>query len=140
MYGIVFDPGLYMEEAIDRLCSEASWKLNSILRTSRYFDAPHIVYVYKTKVMSYIEFRTTAIYHSSDTLLQRVDAIQNRLLRSLGIEELDMLEYVHLAPLRTRRDIAMLGIIHRTILELGPEHFRKFFKLSTEASPDARNS
>ena len=33
----------------------------------------------------------------------------------------------------------MLGIIHRTILELGPEHFRKFFKLSDEVSSNARN-
>ena len=96
MYGILFDPSLHMELAVERLCNEASWKLNGILRTSRYFDAAHIVYLYKTKVMSYIEFLTTAIYHSSDTLLQRVDAIQNRLLRSLGMEELDMLESFHL--------------------------------------------
>ena len=33
----------------------------------------------------------------------------------------------------------MLGIIHRTILQLGPEHFREFFILSTGAPTDARN-
>ena len=32
-------------------------------------------------------------------------------------------------PLAARRDMAMLGMIHRTVLGKGPEHFKKFFKL-----------
>ena len=44
-----------------------------------------------------------------------------------------------LAPLDSRRDVAMLGLIHRTVLGLGPTHFKKFFVLA-EASrnPDGR--
>ena len=37
-----------------------------------------------------------------------------------------MLEF-RLAPLQTRRDIGMLGIIHRSVLGEGPEHFAKYF-------------
>ena len=32
-----------------------------------------------------------------------------------------------LAPLATRRDIGMLGLVHRTVLEKGPPHFQKWF-------------
>ena len=32
-----------------------------------------------------------------------------------------------LAPLKARRDIAMLGLIHRTTLGKGPEQFKEFF-------------
>ena len=32
----------------------------------------------------------------------------------------------------------MLGIIHRALLELGPDHFRKYFKLASKKSPVAR--
>ena len=34
----------------------------------------------------------------------------------------------HLAPLATRRDIARLGLIHRTALGKEPAQFREFFK------------
>ena len=33
-----------------------------------------------------------------------------------------------LAPLEVRRQIAMLGLIHRCVLGLGPSHFQKFFR------------
>ena len=38
----------------------------------------------------------------------------------------------NLAPLQTRRDIALLGLIHRTVLGLGAEHFAKWFYRSKE--------
>lgn len=34
----------------------------------------------------------------------------------------------NLAPLEIRRDISMLGLIHRTMLNQGPPQFQKFFK------------
>ena len=40
--------------------------------------------------------------------------------------------FLNLAPLNCRRDIAVLGLIHRTVLGDGPEHFREWFFLSTE--------
>ena len=33
----------------------------------------------------------------------------------------------NLAPLNLRRDIAMLGLIRRTVIGQGPQHFRQFF-------------
>ena len=139
MYGIKFDPGLYMSEAVNRLYSEASWKLSSILRTSRFFSTGHIVYLYKTKVMSYIEFRTAAIYHSSANLLQRIDGLQDRLLRSIGMNATDALTKFNLTPLQTRRDIALLGLIHRTVLGLGPDQFRQHFELAQNRGRRTRN-
>ena len=35
--------------------------------------------------------------------------------------------HFNLAPLRVRREIAILGVIHRTILGRGPPQFRQFF-------------
>ena len=36
----------------------------------------------------------------------------------------DALFVFHLAPLSVRRDIAMLGVVHRTVLGWGPVQFR----------------
>ena len=37
----------------------------------------------------------------------------------------------NLAPLSTRRDIAMLGVVHRAVLRRGPKHFFRFFQVSS---------
>ena len=42
--------------------------------------------------------------------------------------ETEALMEFSLAPLAARRDIAMLGVIHRTVLGKGPEHFQQFFR------------
>ena len=56
--------------------------------------------------------------------------MQTRFLKALGCSELEALMEFNLAPLRTRRDVAMLGVLHRTVLDKGPEHFKEFFKLA----------
>ena len=49
----------------------------------------------------------------------------------VGCTEREALLHWNLAPLETRRDIAMLGLVHRTVLGKGPSHFRSFFRLTS---------
>ena len=60
--------------------------------------------------------------------------MQKKFLADAGIDERAALLDFNLAPLATRRDIAMLGVIHRSVLGLGPNHFAEFFKLADEAT------
>ena len=78
--------------------------------------------------MSFIEYRTPGIYHASTTVLAPLDRILDRFLGDLHITALEVLLNFNLAPLSCRRDIAMLGLIHRTVLGLGPSQFRRWFK------------
>ena len=50
----------------------------------------------------------------------------------------EALTEVKLAPLAVRRDIAMLGVIHRTVLGRGPVHFQRFFKADTCARREGK--
>ena len=45
----------------------------------------------------------------------------------MGKTETEALVTHNLAPLSTRRDMAMLGLIHRTVLKLGPPQFNEWF-------------
>ena len=54
-------------------------------------------------------------------------------LRKVGISEIDAIVNFKLAPLASRRDIAMLGVIHRAVLGEGPPQLRELFK------PDRRD-
>ena len=53
-------------------------------------------------------------------------------LQNAGISEIDAVVHFHLAPLSVRRDIAMLGVIHRAVLGKGPLHFREHFPLASQ--------
>ena len=80
------------------------------------------------RVLSYIECRTAALYHGCDTHLSRLDATQRAFLREVNLTEMQALSEYNLAPLEVRRDVAMLGLIHRTVLGKGPPHFNEFFQ------------
>ena len=131
LLGVAFDPRLTMGDAVHDLVANTSWKVASIQRAGRYFTTCELIHLYKSRVLSFVECRTPAIYHACDSHLRRLDAIQTRFLKDTGIDEKTALECFNLAPLEARRDMAMLGLIHRTVLGRGPPHFNKFFKPST---------
>jgi len=127
--GITLDCKLVMQSAIDQCVTACGWKLESICRSKRFFCDAELILFYKAHLLSYIEYRTPAIYHSAQSNLRPLDAVQTRFLRQLHVSDEDALIHFRLAPLSTRRDISMLGLIHRTVLGEGPVHFRAFFKL-----------
>ena len=86
--------------------------------------------MYKAHLLSYIEYRIPALYHACDTALGELDRVQTRFLREAGLTEEEALLEFNLAPLSARRDLAMLGLVHRTVLGRGPKQFRNFFKLA----------
>jgi hypothetical protein len=82
----------------------------------------------KSHILSYLEYRTAAVYHACTTALLPLDRVLERFLRDICVNEIDALMSFNLAPLTTRRDLAMLGLIHRTVLGNGPAHFSRWFK------------
>ena len=128
LLGVLFDDGLAMSEAVSQLVVEAGWKLlRSLVRTHRYYSDAELVLLYKSHLLGFLEYRTPAIYHATCVVLERLDRLQTRFLEKAGINEVDALVHLNLAPLSVRRDIAMLGMIHRTVLGKGPSHFKALF-------------
>jgi len=126
--GIDFDCKLLMTDAVVETSTSASWKLRTLLRSRRFFTCADVISHYKSQILSFIEYRTPGIYHACSSVLSRLDGVQERLLREIGVSDADALFAFNLAPLSTRRDIAMLGVIHRCVLGLGPDQFQKFFR------------
>ena len=139
LLGIEFDGVLAMVDAVDRVVTEAGWKLRTLLRTRRFYNDSEMIMLYKAHLLSNLEYRTPAVYHATRDVLNRIDNIQHRFLRDAGVDELSALFDFHLAPLRTRRDMAMLGVIHRSVLGKGPPHFKEFFKRADVNSAPRRH-
>ena len=128
LLGVVFDCRLDMQSAIASLVGRVKWKLVMLLRSRRSFSTPDLVLQYKQQVLTYIEYRSSAIYHATSTALRRLDRLQDSFLKELGITREAALMDFNLAPLATRRDIAMLGLLHRAAIGEGPSQFREHFK------------
>lgn len=123
-----------MTEAINDVVTQAGWKLRTLLRTRRFYCDAEMVLLYKSHLVSFIEYRTSAVYHARRDVFSRLDAVQTRFLRDANVTVLHALVRFNLAPLAVRRAIAMLGLIHRTVLGFGPLHFQKFFKIDVNGT------
>ena len=116
-----------MYSAIHECVGAANLKLQALLKTLRFHNDRGILQIFKSHLLSFIEYRTVAISHCSPSSLEPVNDILTRLLVRLGITHEEALFHFNLAPLETRRDIAQLGLIHRAVLRQGPPHLHKFF-------------
>ena len=69
------------------------------------------------------------MYHATDTVLEPLDRLQTSFLQRLRVSEVEALIEFNLAPLCARRDMGVLGVLHRAALKQGPEHLHGFFQL-----------
>ncbi len=130
LLGLLYDESLRMGPAMSELAREAGWRLQSVLRPRRFFTQRQPINLNKSQVLSYIESSTSGYYHASSSVLALVDRVQRRLLRELALSEEEALEVYKLAPLSSRRDMAMLGLLHRVILGDVSPQLRALFPLA----------
>jgi hypothetical protein len=105
-----------MADAVDEVVVSVTWKLRTLLRTKRFYSTAGMLVLYKSHVLPFIEYRTAAIYHARRDVRERLDRVQDKFLEDVGISSQDALLQFNLAPLASRRVIAMLGLIHRAVL------------------------
>ena len=125
--GVIFDPALLMHAAACEIATEAGWRLQALLKVRRFFTTPELFQMYKAQVLSYIESSTPGLYHAAPTVLNRIDRVQRRFLRELGFSEVEALRRFRLAPLPCRRDMAMLGALHKVTLGLASAQMQALF-------------
>ena len=118
--GIKFDTKSIMYDAVVGIVGEAGSRLKMLLRVRPFYSVVALVTLYKCHVLSFIESGTPAYYHAAPSILKLVDGIQNEFLTTLGICNKNALIHFNLAPLRLRRDIAMLGVLHKVSLGIAP--------------------
>ena len=97
---------------------------------------------FKSHVLPNLEYPTPATYHASASNLNKLNAVQWPFLRDMSVSEEVALtdKSFNLAPLSMRRDIAMLGVIHRAVLKQGPKQLHKwFFVVTPGVKPGTRS-
>ena len=128
LLGCIYDANLLMAEQVHTLIEKCRWKAKGLLRARVFHTQGDLVLQYKSKILGYIEYRTSAIYHCNAELLQQLDITLVDFLSCIGLSTVDAFMHHNLLPLDARRDVAILGLLHRTALGLGPIQFRAFFR------------
>ena len=138
LLGIEFDNKLIMATATHKCATKAAWRTKALLRVRRFYSTVDLVMLYKSHVLSFIEYRTAGVHFASTSVLNGVDDVQTRFIRQLGLDEETAFMSHNLAPLCVRRDIAILGVIHRAVLREGPPQLWKFFCRDSSARREQR--
>ena len=116
--GCMLDADLAMDSAIDLLLTKIRPKITAILRTRGYYSVPDFITQFKTHIWGLMEANMGGIFHASSYRLAKIDHAQDRFLRELGLSaEQAFLEF-NFAPPKLRRNIGILGLLHKRVLGL----------------------
>ena len=97
-----------------------------MLTSRRFFTTANLVHLYKAQILSFIELSTPGLY-PAPSVLDCVDRVQRRFLREIGLTEILALRDWRLAPLGSRRDMSMLGALHKINLGTAPPQLMALF-------------
>eukprot|EP00973_Karenia_brevis_P030294 4177217-Karenia_brevis.AAC.1 len=106
--GILFDCKLIMDRCIHETVTSCNFKIKMLLRVKRFYSLFELINLYKAHILSFIEYRSPALLHASNTVLMPLDLVQTRFLTQLDVSIEAGAVYFSLLPLRTRRQIAAL--------------------------------
>ena len=111
--------------------NKAKSKLKALLRTQPYYTTTELFTQYKTHILPLLESCSGAIYHATTTALAPITALFTTFLRATNTTPLDAFTQHNLAPPTLRRDIAMLGLLHKITLHKAHPDFATLFPPNT---------
>ena len=85
---------------------------------------------YKSHVLYHLEVNTGGFYHALDSVLDTLERLQTSFLNNIGLTREEGFLAYNLAPLSTRRDIAMLGLIYKSVHKTAHNDLQSLFPRS----------
>ena len=133
LLGCLFDAKLTMKTAIERILLQIRPKIVAILRTRQHYDIKDLIGQFKTHVWGIMEQNNGAIFHAARYLQEKLDSCQKSFLNKLDMsEETAFLEF-NFAPPCLRRDIGILGLLHKRVLGLAHPIFNRLLPFHSES-------
>ena len=116
LLGCWFDAKLTMATNVDKLAFMLKPKIKAMLRLKSVYGLSNMIQQFETHIWGYYEHHNGSILHACDTTVNKLDRLQTHFLHELHIDpEPAFLEY-NFAPSVLRRDIGLLGFIHKRVL------------------------
>lgn len=77
LLGTEYDCRLFMADAVRALVGKTKWKIKMLLRARRFYTLDDLLNQYKQQILSFVKYRTLAIYHATQVALSELDRIQD---------------------------------------------------------------
>ena len=138
LLGLLTDCKLVMNDAVDSILAKVRPKIAAILRTRGHYDTATLIQQFKTHVWGLMECHSGGIFHASTTLLNKIDGTHRRFLRDLGVSEAAAFLEHNFAPPTLRRNIGILGALHKRVLGKSHPMMEKLLPFWTDRFGPAR--
>ena len=116
LLGCWMDTKLTMRQAVDKILAKIRPRIKALLRTRSHYSTASLIEQFKTHVWGFMEMHSGGIFHASTSILDVLDNAQNSFLRELNVSlEKAFLDF-NFAPPTLRRNIAILGMLHKRAL------------------------
>jgi len=132
LLGLLMDADLRMHSAIDQLLGKVRPKVTAILRTRAYYSVPDLINQFKTQIWGLMEAHSGGLFHAATSLLQKIDHAQNRFLREICISAVRGFLEFNFAPPSLRRNIGILGLLHKRVLGKCHPSFQRLLPFYSE--------
>jgi len=138
LLGLLVDTDLRMHTAIDQLLTKIRPKITAILRTRAYYSVSQLLTQFKTHIWGLMETNMGGIFHAATHLLAKIDQTQARFLREVGLSEEQAFMEFNFAPPKLRRNIGILGLLHKRVLGLCHPSFDRLLPWYSTRFSEAR--
>ena len=118
LLGLTIDLNLRMHTAIDQLLAKIRPKRTAILRTREYYSTAELIDQFKTQIWGLVESHCGGYFHAANSLLQKIENVQLNFLTQLNVTVEEAFLKYNFAPAMLRRNIAVLGLLHKRVLGL----------------------
>jgi hypothetical protein len=132
MLGCMMDTDLRMHSAIEQMLAKVRPKVTAILRTRAYYSISDLITQFKTQIWGLMEAHSGGLFHAAISLLQKIDQVQKRFLREIGISAVRGFLEFNFAPPSLRRNIGILGLLHKRVLNKCHPSFQRLLPFYAE--------
>ena len=116
LLGCMIDVDLRMHSAVEQVLSKIRPKVTAILRTRAYYNISDLILQFKTHIWSLIEINIGGYFHAAASLLDKIDAVQNKFVHELGLSTAQAFLDYNFPPPKLRRNIGVLGLLHKRVI------------------------
>ena len=138
LLGPVIDSKLTMHSAVYKVASKARPKLYALLRTRRFYSNVDLILQFKVHILPILESVIGAIYHATPIILAQIDRIKEHFLKEIDLSFATAFLKFNFAPLQLRRDIAMLGVLHKCTLGIAHPSLAYMFPAASPTQTQTR--
>jgi hypothetical protein len=111
------DPKLTMDAEVEAIVHTVRPKIKALLRTRSYYSTADMMQQYKTHIWGLVEYHNAAVLHATSTITGRIDRLQTSFLEELQVTQEDAFLEFNFGPTSFRRDIGVLGFLHKRVIE-----------------------